>query len=410
MRWILGALAFITGGVASAATLDEVLAAAADYAPDGRAADAVAARVQATVRQGRSLLGPTLSASGTYLLNNYEVRFASGGQDVVIQPLHYGQAAFALTQPLSPAGLAAQRALEPDLAASRADRTAAREALTLTVIGAYFDLLVAQEAVGVQQGLLDLAQAQERLVETRQSVGMSQDRAVLQAKLSTSRARRELEASTAALVAAQEGLRVLTGRAETEALEWPAVPVLFEAETSERDEVAAASSRVEAARRRVRSAWTLWMPDLAVGLTYSLTGNAGFTGRNDLLTGQVGATWNLPVAGAHVHQRAAWTADLRIAEAGLRATTDAVTQQVATARAELARTQAAQAAMADELALAERHHDLTVRAFELGAATSLEVDEAQAQVRAARLGALRERARVAVASFAVVWAEGRLGR
>ncbi len=399
-------LLFVTQ--ARAATLDEVLAAAAAYAPAARSADAAEDRVLADVRRGRSLLGPSVVASAAYNVHNYEVVFASDEGTVVIQPLHYGQAAAGLVQPLSPSGIAAQRASEPLVDAAARDADAARSSLALTVIGAYYDLLVAQEAVAVQETLLGLAQAQEAVATSRAAVGMAGDRAVLQARLSTSRARRELEAAHSARVAAVEALRTLTGREEATALDWPAVPEVGAAPEPARDEVAAARARLEAAQRRAGSAWTLWMPDLSAGVTASWSGNAGFTGRNDLITGQLAATWSLPVAGAHVHQRAAWLADVRLAEAELRAAEDAVAQQVATARAERARALAAEAAMADELALAERHHALTVRAFELGSASALEVDEALAEVRAARLGTLRERASVAVATFSVVWAEGRL--
>lgn len=402
---LLLALTWVTS--AHAATLDEVLDAAQDYAPAVLAADAAADATTAGVRWSRSMLGPTVSASGQYLVNNYEIRFQSDGGEVVIQPLHYGLAQVGVTQALSARAIAAQRAADATLDAAAADVDAARRGLVLGVVRAYFDLLVAQEAVDVQRDLLGLAEAQAQLADARAAAGFAEDRAVLQARLTVSRARRELDAATAGYTAAAEALRTLTGRLETSTLEWPTVPDAGDPDATARAEVAAASARLDAAQRRVRSAWTLWVPDLSAGLNYSWSGNAGF-GRNDLLQGVAGATWNLPAAGAHVHQRAAWLAEARLAEADLRAVSDTVGQQVATARAELSRARTAEAAMADELALAERSHTLTVRAFELGTATALEVDEAVASVRAARLGALRERANVAVATYGVLWAEGRL--
>lgn len=395
-------------GTAPAATLDEVLAAAEAYAPVMASADAEADRARADLRRTASLLGPTVQATATYLVNNYEVTFDTDGGTVVIQPLHYGQASASLVQPFTPAALAAQRAASALASAARHDAVAARGALVLNVAHAYHGLLVAQEALVVQRDLLALATEQERLARTRQDVGMAEDRDVLQAQLAVSRARRELQTAEAAHVAAVATLRAFTGREESTPLTWPEPPAV--AETVAREEVASAEARLEAANRRVRSAWTLWVPDLAASLTFNWTGNAGFTGRQDLLTGQFGARWEIPVAGAYVHQRAAWAAEARAAEAGLRAVSDVVAQQVATAHAELTRARAAEAAMQDELLLAERHQALTVRAFEVGAATALEVDSAQAQVRAARLGALRERAGVAVAIYTVAWAEGRLGR
>jgi outer membrane protein TolC len=401
---IAAILALLFTDDARAVTLDEVLAAAEGYAPAARSADASEARALAEVRRGRRLLGPTLTGSAAYTLYNYEVVY--GG--VVIQPLHFGQAAAGLVQPLSLAAIATQRASEPLADAAAREAEAVRESLTLTVVRAYYDLLVAQEAVTVQASLLELAQAQEKLATSRFAVGMTDERAALRARLSTSRAHRELEAAQTARTAASEALRALTGREEATALAWPDVPDVPAESAPQRDEIAAATERLKAAHRRARSAWTLRMPDLSAGVTAAWTENAGFTGRNEVLTGQLAATWSLPLMGANVQQRAAWRADVDLAEAELHAAEDAVAQQVATARAEWARALAAAAAMADELTLAERHHALTTRAFEVGSATALEVEEAMAEVRAARLGSLRERASVAVATFSVAWAEGRL--
>lgn len=389
---------------AQSATLDEALALARAHAPVAAAARAQADAADAANREGRARLGPTLSADTTYTLNNYAVTFNADGATVVVQPLSYLSASAAIRQSLSPTAIAERRVGEVITQAARDDAEAAGRALTLSVVGAYYDALVAQEAVEVQQALLALSEAQQTLATSRQTHGLADDRASLQAALAVSRAKRELTGATAAVTAAQAGLRALLGRDLDGSLDWPAVPALPTA--AERPDVRAAQGRVEAADRRVRGAWTRWMPELGAGLSYFWTQNIGFTGRPDLLRGDLAATWTIPASGALVYQRQVWAAEARGAAAELSRLQADADRQIAVARAELDRATAAAAAVTDEVALAERHHALTARAFEVGSATALEVDEALAQLRAARLAAVRERAQVEVATWTLVWALG----
>lgn len=393
-------------GLAHAGTLDEALAAARAYAPPLAAVSAAADAARAGQRQGRADLAPVLTAGAGLTAHNYEVAFEVDGSQVVVQPLLYPRASVGLAAALTPAGLAELAARDAATAAALDDQDAAGPTVALAVTEAFYALLVAEEAVEVQAGLLALAEGQERVAVAREAAGLADERATLQAALATSRARRELEAARAAHVSAAAALRAWTGREESGSAVWPALPA--EGPQGARSEVEAARARLEAAERRVRAAWTLWMPGLSAGLTYAWSGVTGFAGRGDLLTAGLDASWTLPVGGTHAFTRARWSAEARAAAASLREVEDAVEVQAAVARAELARAHAAEDAVAAELGLAERHHALTARAFELGAASALEVDEALAALRATRLAAVRERASAALAAWRLAWAEGRL--
>ncbi len=259
-------------------TLDQALEAFERNNPTVWQARARVRAAAAAARQARGSFLPKLSASGSYVANNEEVRVPLGqilpGQagDLLIQPRSVGQAELGVEVPLFAGGaywewLAAGHQAE----ASDADAEATIGALRAGLVEACWLAHAAAEAIDVRETAL--ASARENLSSTRRAV-----KAGTETPLAETRARAEVLRQQTDLVRA---------RADLERLRWaigtllgadaPAVVTMpepvepdtldektaIERALANRGEIGAAESRERAARASSTASWMRYLPTVA---------------------------------------------------------------------------------------------------------------------------------------------------
>ncbi len=384
--------------------LEEFVDGARSTHPDARAAALLAVQRDAEALAARGALLPSVSATGTYTLNQYEAALDAGAAGrIVVQPRHGVGGSLQLTVPL--VDLAAWRtAGAADAAALASERSA--EASTLGVAArvatAYYQLIGAE---ALQRSVAEtLAAAEQNLALTREKLqhGTATELDVARATVEVEGARRNLAAQEIATVLGRRTLSSLTGMAPTGdtpdlADDLHDEPPLgdWEARAVDTPVVAAAESALRATEAQAAAARLTFLPKLTATGLEQATNAAGFAGHDVYFTGMLALSWRLDVPtfarnrAAGVAVEVARTQAQRARQDAL----DAVHEAWQRVRVGVASCRAARA-QADAARLAAR---VAGERYDAGASTQLDVVQAQRDLAASAAVRIQSEADLALA-------------
>lgn len=322
---------------------------------------------------------------------------------------------------------------EADLNAARVQRTGAEHTrdrvaseLVRDSLTAYWELWYADTALGIQQAARELAQRQRDDAQQRVNTGTLAPVEVLAFETEVAAREEDVSSAEAERQRAQLELsRLLGGTLEAVAVgdaapePWlnASAPVLEEDALANSAEVRERTAQLELARVRARTASDAQRHRLDLdsyvqfaGLSVDHPGDAiAQYGKDHAVGGFVGLTYETPVNGRAERAAAAKArADVEAADQDLKATRQRVIAEARKAQ-ERSRAQQRGLALAEQTrAIAEKQLAAEQARFQSGTGTTLQVIEAEAKVRAAKLRVARSRADLAETALMLSHLTGRL--
>jgi outer membrane protein TolC len=388
-------------------TLAEAFALARARHPSLRAVNLELDKADALLHQAWGALLPRLSAGLTYQLNDQETVVDLSGMippipgveppdPIVVRRQHVAQAQVSVQAPLfaMPIYSAIETASLGRSLAGLAEEETERQLLTGVAV-AWYGALAAGEILALHETAYDTARERLRTAQVRLALGAGLAIDAARAELEVETARLAHEAAVLGFARAREALAglLVTDEPPIPAAEAPPEAPLEadqEALVAEaldgRSDVALKRLRIELAEQNLWTAWTTFFPTVSAGFQYTaeLTEPAGFGGRRNLWTLALVLAvplYDEPRYGVLDQRRA----EILQAEAELEAAELAVRTEVRSALHEYESTLASIDTAERQVALAEEALRLAEVGRAAGAGTSLDVDEAQQRVNAARI-------------------------
>jgi multidrug efflux pump len=449
----LALVGFLGGGLALASawtpearavSLEEALRAAERHSPDLRLLEEQVEQARAQRARAWATVGPRLSASGAYSVNDKEIAFdptamsegfteplldafedmgipvdasafEADGEPVVIQEKTAWSASVTLSQPLFDAqALPAVRGATALVEAAEADTRQRRQALHALVARSVYLVHAARESVTLAQEALETARHQQELASRQVASGAQPPRVQLQADIAVAAAERDLEQARELRVSAEGAFRTATGLERDAVVEIPPAPALpsgLEQALSEalngRGDLEAASRRGDAARLQLTADRLDWLPTLSADFTWRYSDNTGFSDDPTAWMLSLGAHWTLWDGGFRLAQARSDASALRQAELQRERLLLALEEQLGNAWASLERAERSLALVERQVALADENLRQVEAGFEAGSASWIEVDAARLEQRRAQLGLVQERAARDLAAVDLLVATGR---
>lgn len=396
----MGAIAAALGVVLAATplSLQDAWARGASRNPQLQAAAAESARAATLVKQGRTLFYPVIEARGAMQWNDERIAFQAGPTEFVVQPWWTLNWQVTAQQNLSFHGPAVPLLRQAHALADQAELLAAQAGneVAFAIARAYYAALAAESAARVADEARVAAAELLRVTRGRAEGGRATQVEVLRARLRVAEADGAVAKARRATEEAQSVLGDLIGDPGPFALTRPprpAAPPAITADDAERapllkrPDVAAAMRSADAADAARSAAMRQFYPTVGLQALY-----AGYQTSDGELFGQspdrmaLIAAVNVPLFDGtlkywqHREKREA----ARAARAQAAATVSSATADLRRSRRATATAAETERLSAERLALAESVRELVLGQYTLGAATQLEVLDADAARSAAR--------------------------
>jgi len=416
-----------------------VFAAAAGYTlNDGTATDATQRTYDASAALRRTFpFGTTASVAVITSRNDGSASTLDPQTGIITQrdSLGYGaKARLTVSHPLlrgsgRSVGELGLRIARENRSLSQKTKTRALSELTRDVLLAYYQLWLADESVRIDESALALAQRQEREALEKQQFGSLAPADVY--SFSTRVASLEEQLVAARLDRRRQSFELnrLMGASATEAPDLYAAdapvpgvsPTATEVETALRAdslELAESEAQVRLARTRAGVAGDSGRPRLDLDGYLESGGASDAPGdalagipRFDVYTVHVGATFELPLENTQKNaERESAILAVRIAEQNLKATRDRIASDAASAVEQAESTQTRLALTQRTVEIAEKSYEAARARYELGGGIAIEVQQAEEDLRQARLSLARTRADLVAAQIAMQHLAGTLTR
>ncbi|MBN1773493.1 MAG: TolC family protein [Deltaproteobacteria bacterium] len=398
-------------------TLEEAFELARARHPSLRGVREELEKADAMLAQAWGALLPRVSGQIMYTLNDEPTTVSFGGMSITIRQQHIAQAQLSIQAPLfnMPILSAIDTARLGRSMAGLAEEEGARQ-LLLGVATAFYGSLSARELVEVQADAFEKAKGRVRAAQARLDAGAG-------IRIDVARARLELEtarlAHEAALLGLDNARQALAGLLVMDELPVPLVPEtnpeapataeeLVERAAADRSDVELKRLQIALAEQNLESAWAAFYPSLALAwqLQSELTEPAGFGGRRN--------AWALVfVLSIPIYDQSRYglldqrRAEIRQAESNLEASLLALDTEIQSAFRSYESSLTTIDTAVRQVELAEEALGLAEAGFQAGAATSLDVDDAQQRVNQARinLAVQRYQSRLALLKLAFLAGE-----
>ncbi len=418
-------------GLAHALTLDEAWAAADANGVQTKLARESFAAERTLTAAAWSLVSPKFVLRGNYTHNDEELTLDPAAlipenlapllgetDPVVLQKLTWFDANFSVIQPLfSGKALPLLTAAYRTVDAARDDLAGREAAIKRGVAEAYWGVLVAREGVAIGAEARDSATKHRVLAQKSVDVGLAAPTVKLQAQIAESRAERDLARADEARVMAEGAFAQLTGLATDTPVElpprrslpWTSPDQIVDAALQNRPSVRASRSRVRAAELASTARALDWVPDVNGRFTYVWTENvSAFSDRDEFWMIVVEGEWVLWDGGYRLSKQVEAAAQKRMAVLAQTLEEDQAGAQVRVNWEAWTRAQKALETVEQELGLAQENLRLAEVAWEAGAITFLELEDARLGEAASRLGVMQERMRSDLAALALLEVAGAL--
>lgn len=317
-----------------------------------------------------------------------------------------------------------QTILAPSLIASIAASHAGVEVAELNVENArrevlfgaaqlYFGAAGLKQALSVQERLLEVQVAREKDAQVRFDAGAQPKVALLRAQIDRARAEQDVQRARNSYESARIALATLLDEPADFDVVVPEEPVLpagleqlEQQALTDRPDVKAAFANVGLAERQRTAAWLKFLPNVGLSAVYRRANVGGFTGDPTSWAVTLGLNWTLLDGGlreAELREAGARVAEARASE---RAAQNRARDEVRRGLLELESTRANRVKAQEQLQLARENQRLVDASFKAGAATYLEVADANAALFAAETGAVGETLNASLAALRVLKAAG----
>ncbi len=400
--------------------LEAFIRSARQHSPDNAEASANLAqqKAQADVALGRVL--PGLSARGNYARNQYQssvsVPIDPGAppRTIIITPYDQltGAAAVSVTL-VDLASFQRVSAARTGTEASAKQAEATDLAVKSLVAQDYFQLLANLSVVASSQRALEVAQSSLRVTQAQLDAGRSTMLDLDRANAEVERQVQLLESSRLQVALAARALESATGLApeslaavdfEEDLHPEPGLDS-FSPPDSELPAVAAAIKNREAAEKQAQAQRLAFLPSITGNFTESATNAAGFLGHNYAWQTGVGFSWQLDLTTfANIRSQDAAAEAARAREQRSRLSTrDAIHRYWNTVQADIANSRSARA----QVKASENAARLAKDRYEVGAATQLDLLQAQRDAYSASVARIQSDADLANARAQLRLAAGR---
>jgi outer membrane protein TolC len=390
-RWMVcGRVALGVSALSSIAAatqpLDDFLSRATSQGFDAREASVTREQRDAEAQAALGRLMPSVSARGTYTRNQLEVATQLPGtvDRLVITPLNQVDAVFQLDVPILDLASYHRYQSARSLAdGALAQREATSVDVSRNVARAYYQYLGASALVRSAERSIDAAGENQKFVEVRRAAGAATDLDLERASANVERARQDLADAELGVALSGRSLETLSGlspEASDGALrdddlhgEGPLQGWLDRAAQSPATRVARHAR--EAAEQNRKAARATLLPTLSGSAQERVTNATGFAGRATNYSLQLTLSWRFDygMLGSGRAQQAALDAQEVRQERTDRAVADAAFEAYQRVQAGIAKSRAARA----QARAAERAASLAQDRYGVGAATQLDVTQAQ---------------------------------
>jgi|CXWL01.1.fsa_nt_gi outer membrane protein TolC len=406
-RLVLTLLLTVAGSV-NATGLKELLEAADRQNVDRRISIEQRERAAAEARQAWTALLPTFTATGAWA--HQEPVVFNG---IIIAPGDQFDATFRFDLPLidttrwfraSAAAHSSAAAAERDLAAADLARR--------QVIGAWYGYAAALKVRESALRSVSVAEAQLKLQEVREKAGSITELELLRTRAEVQRNRQVVADTENVVAVSRRTLNTLTGIDPGEAAGLPdddlsAEPALEELEKNldALPAVRAAEKDVQAASRISTAAKLAAVPVIGAQFTERITNATGFAGKTAIYNAGLNLTWRLevPAVMAMDAQGHAQATAVLVSERARLAARDLIHADWQRLKAALIKVQAAQA----QVEAARRADQVAHDRYAVGAATQVDVIQAERDLFGAEVGQIQSRTELASARLSLRLSSGR---
>ena len=376
-------------------SLDEAVQRARAQNPTLAQAKAEIARAEGVLRAQRAPVLPTLTANGTYtrLDNDRLIATTPGQPPRVVAGANQVFANVALAVPLvNVAGWLLWGQSEDNVEVARVTADDARRTLAVATARAYLTVLAAHRVVEASEQAVTTAQGHADFATKRFRGGLGRSTDVVRAEQEVAVSDAQLEVARAQLARAQEALGVLVAvdgpvnvRGELPSPELPTMQRAEREALDKRQDVRAAAERSRTTARVARDSWAEHLPTLTG--TFAPFYQDPPTIVNPQLGWQAQLVLTLPLydGGARYGRREQREAAAEQARAGLEQVRRQALSDVRVSYVAMDRADGALRASQRSASLAKEALDLTTLSYEAGAATNLELIDAERRLRDAQI-------------------------
>lgn len=278
---------------------------------------------------------------------------------------------------------------------------------------AFYGAVGLKEAVAISREQLDLVKEHLRTAEAAFKAGTVPQLAVLRARIDVSRAEQDLNRSLNGYAAAKGALAVLMGRDDIDfevaslppgavsgaqkVSEMPTYQLMLDQAYQVRPDVKIADLNLELNQRSKTGVWAQFLPTIGAAYNWRWSDVKGFTGSNNSWTFMITASWNLFDGGLRYAQLREAEANILQAKANIESTRNKITQEIRQARLDIESAQANLSKSMEQVRLARANWQATEKAFNVGAASSVDVTDAVTALRTAEIAKLTEAVNLKVA-------------
>jgi len=271
---------------------------------DARQAALVIVQREADELIAASQLLPSLAASGSYTLNQFESVISMPQGSVVIQPRHGLSGSAQLSLPLLDlASWRRKKAAERVVEAARLAQETTTLDVDRQVAQYYFQLIGAEALRRSYQSSLTAAEDSHSVTVAKREEGVATDLDVARATVDVEGIRRSLAEQELSIALARRALTTLTGIVPStdvpdiaDDLREEASLDKWEVRISQLPSIRGAATSTEAAHEQTRAARLALLPTVAATATEQVTNAAGLVGHTSYFTGMVTASWRLDLA------------------------------------------------------------------------------------------------------------------
>ena len=289
-----------------------------------------------------------------------------------------------------------------------------RRQILFGVAQAYYGAASLMQVIAIQERQLAIASAHERDARVRYEAGTTPKVTLLRAEIDRSRAEQDLKRARNAYESAKVAIGTLLDRSDA-AFEVvlpprpdlpPDLDALEQAAPGQRPDVLAADSTVVAAERSHVGVVAGYAPTLGGFVRWQWENLDGFIGKYATWAVGLGLSWNLFDGGLREAELREVSARVREAEAARGSARAKAIEEVRRARLELDSAVANGEKAKEQLALARENQKLVDVNYRAGAATYLEVTDANAALLTAELTVVSESLNADLAGLRVLLAAG----
>jgi outer membrane protein len=352
---------------------------------DAREGRAVAQQSEAEAEVAFGRLLPSFTARGTYTRNQEEAAITLPGssQEIVITPRDQFDAALRVEVPLLDLGSYHRYRAGQARAASSSERTAVtKKSVARAVAQAYYEFIAASALVGSARQSLAVSQSNFDFVSTRHGAGVATALDLESARANVERARRDVSDAELSVALAGRRLSTLSGLSPSPADGLPEDDLRAEAPLhafmkglDASPEVRASRAGLEAAAQERKAANAALAPTVTASAEERFTNAAGFSGKNAYYVLQLNATFRLdyPLFAT----RDAREAGERVEQVRVDRARQALGDEIYAAHERVGAGIVKSRATRAQAEAARRTAELVSDRYQAGAATQLDVTQAQ---------------------------------